>query len=127
MTTQTIMPQDAREKLIIAIHAALGGNGQAYSNYGYDELNLCREELEAVADILEKQAPPSISDRILAIESAIGGTPGTQLVRVLFEHGMGWTLTIGGFQQSWKRMFNGQTIQECISAAETSLLEENES
>lgn len=41
-----------REALIVKIHAALGGNGWAYANWGSNELQDCREQLERVAEVL---------------------------------------------------------------------------
>lgn len=43
------MAETMVNRLVQAIHEGLGGNGWAYSNYGGDELNLCRDKLEAAA------------------------------------------------------------------------------
>lgn len=37
------------EELARAIHDGLGGNGWAYMNYGGDEFNSCRENLDSAA------------------------------------------------------------------------------
>jgi len=44
-----VTPDDLVERVALAIHDGLGGDGWAYSNYGYDETKHCAEKLAAAA------------------------------------------------------------------------------
>ncbi len=64
-----IMDENEREELRREIHNALGGNGWAYSDYGYNEIVSCVKELNAVIDLFEKWRNGEIrGKRDLAIE-----------------------------------------------------------
>lgn len=49
LTKALTVPPEKLEAAILAIHEGLGGNGWAYSNYGGDELQDCRDDLERAA------------------------------------------------------------------------------
>jgi len=63
--------------------------------------------------------PKDIENRILAIESKLGGVPGTIISRTLTKES--WTVAFGSISQP-KKFFSGATIKEALLKAEKEFL-----